>query len=163
MYTSINTCIVAYSSNCVQTFRIENLDFFKDKIAPNVLSEINQNKTEEVSYRQYFDALSKRDLLVGLIYLNKKDPEKALTYLNSSIEIIDTQNIKPYYPNLRLAKELYDYYKVNKKTKELSKLNDYFLTAIKVCNTLDCKDRLNLINSNIKNNKSADFSQFLTY
>jgi len=163
VYTSIHTCLVAYSSNCVNTFKKENLDFFSDKMAPNVLNEINQNKTDKISYRQYYDALSKKDSLVGLLYLNKNDADTALTYLNSSISIIDTANIRPYYPNLRLAKELYDYLKKNNQSKDFNKLNSFFKNAAKVCNTMDCKDKLNAINNDIKNNKPANFNSFLIY
>jgi len=163
-YTSINSCIIAYSPTCVNNFRTENLDVFKDKIVPNVLSKINsQEKDYPISYRQIYDALYKRDLLVGLIYLNKKDDAKALNYLDSAINTIESVNVKPYYLNLRLAKELYDYYKKNNKTNGFSKLNSFFNKALKVCNTNLCIDKLNAIKSNIKSNKTADFSSFLAY
>lgn len=159
-YSNINACVVSYTSNCINSFKLENLDFFKSNIAPGAYPELAKTP---LGLFKYYDALYKRDVLLGLIKIKNKNYEEAKNTLSLSLDTINASTIRPYYPNMRLAKELYEIAKKDKKLNYNVELKIFITAAIKVCNLAKCKSDLEDTLKKLNNNSKVDFSPFLSY
>lgn len=159
-YSNINACVVSYSRDCTKNFRIENLDFFKSNIAPQAYAELSKTP---IGIFKYYDALYKRDVLVGLINLKNKNYDGAKNSLSSSLDLIKASTIRPYHPNMRLAKELHELAKKDSKLNYKKEMKNFLTDSIEVCNLTKCKADLEATLKKLNNNSKVDFTPFLSY